>query len=77
VRTDFIEYTVDSNPHKQGRFLPGTRIPIYAPARILEDKPDFVVILPWNIRDEIIDKMRGVTEWGGRFIVPIPVPKVL
>jgi SAM-dependent methyltransferase len=77
VRTDFIDFTVDANPHKQGRFLPGTRIPIYSPARIFEDKPDYVVILPWNIQDEIIAKMSGIAEWGGRFIVPIPVPKVL
>ncbi|HEY5947374.1 MAG TPA: methyltransferase C-terminal domain-containing protein, partial [Kofleriaceae bacterium] len=77
IRTDFIDYTVDSNPHKQGRFLPGTRIPIYAPSRIAEDKPDYVVILPWNIQDEIIGKMSGIAAWGGRFIVPIPVPKVL
>ncbi|MBA3465661.1 MAG: methyltransferase domain-containing protein [Deltaproteobacteria bacterium] len=77
IRGDFLDYTVDSSPHKQGRFLPGTRLPIHAPAKILEDKPDFVLILPWNIRDEIIAQMRGISEWGGKFIVPIPVPEIV
>jgi len=72
VRTDFIDYTVDRSPHKQGRFLPGTRIPIHAPERIAETKPDYVLILPWNLRDEIAEQMAVVREWGGRFLVPIP-----
>jgi hypothetical protein len=74
VRTDLMEYTVDRSPHKQGRFLPGTHIPIYAPERILETRPDYVLILPWNLRDEVIEQMAGVRQWGGRFIVPIPTP---
>ncbi len=77
VRTDFIEYTVDRSPHKQGRFLPGTRIPIHAPERIMETRPDYVLILPWNLKEEIMEQMSGIREWGGRFVVPIPELKVL
>jgi SAM-dependent methyltransferase len=72
VRQDFIDYTVDRSPHKQGTALPGTRIPVYAPERIKETKPDFVLILPWNLQDEIMSEMACVREWGGRFVVPIP-----
>jgi SAM-dependent methyltransferase len=77
IRTDFIDFAVDISPHKQGKFLPGTRIPIYAPDRLLAERPDFVVILPWNIRDEVIAKNAQIATWGGRFIVPIPTPEVL
>jgi SAM-dependent methyltransferase len=77
VGPDMIEYTVDRSPHKQGRYLPGTRIPIHAPERILEDRPDDVVILPWNLRDEIVEQMAAVRGWGGRFVVPIPSVSVL
>ncbi len=76
VRTDFLDYTVDASPHKQGRFLPGTRIPIHAPSKILEDRPDYVLILPWNIEAEIVSKMSAVTSWGGKFVVPIPELRV-
>jgi hypothetical protein len=72
IRADFIEYTVDRNPYKQGKFLPGTHIPIYAPQKIWETKPDYVFILPWNFKDEIMSQMAGIREWGGRFVVPIP-----
>ncbi len=72
LRTDFLEYTVDRSPHKQGCFLPGTRIPIYAPDHIRETRPDYVLILPWNLRDEIAEQMRDVRDWGGAFLVPIP-----
>jgi len=72
IRTDFVKFTVDRNPYKQGRFLPGTHIPIYAPEKIFEVKPDFVLILPWNFKDEIMKQMAGIREWGGRFVVPIP-----
>ena len=72
VGRDFIEYTVDRNPYKQGRFLPGTHIPIHHPDRIRETKPDFVVILPWNLKDEIVEQIKYIREWGGRFVVPIP-----
>ena len=76
IRTDFIDYTVDRSPHKQGNFLPGSRIPIYAPERIFETKPDYVLILPWNLRDEISEQMKGVRAWGGKFVVPIPSVEV-
>ena len=72
ISKDLIEYTVDRNPYKQGRFLPGTHIPIHHPDRIRETKPDYVVILPWNLKDEIIEQLQFVREWGGRFVVPIP-----
>ncbi len=76
IRTDFLDFTVDRNPYKQGKFLPGTRIPIYHPDRIAEIKPDYVFILPWNFKDEIISQMGFIREWGGQFIVPIPEAKV-
>ncbi len=72
IGKDLIEYTVDRSPHKQGRFLPGSHIPIYHPDRIGETKPDYVVILPWNLKDEIMQQMQFIREWGGRFVVPIP-----
>ena len=76
IRTDFIEFTVDRNPHKQGLLLPGTRIPVMHPDKIFERKPDYVLILPWNLKDEIMKQMRGIDEWGGKFIIPIPQPVV-
>jgi SAM-dependent methyltransferase len=72
IGRDLIEYTVDRSPHKQGRFLPGSRIPIYHPDRIRQTKPDYIVILPWNLKDEIMQQMKFIREWGGRFVVPIP-----
>jgi SAM-dependent methyltransferase len=72
IGKDLIEYTVDRSPHKQGRFLPGSHIPIYHPDRIRETKPDYVVILPWNLKDEIMEQLQYIREWGGRFVVPIP-----
>jgi hypothetical protein len=72
IGRDLIEYTVDRSPHKQGRFLPGTHIPIYHPDRIREAKPDFVVILPWNLKSEIMKQLQYIREWGGRFVIPIP-----
>jgi hypothetical protein len=77
VRTDLIEYTVDRSPHKQGRYLPGTHIPIFAPEKIAETEPDYVVILPWNIRDEVVAQMGCVRDWGGKFVVPIPRAEIL
>jgi hypothetical protein len=76
VRTDFLDYTVDRNPHKQDHFLPGTRIPIFNPDRIQETKPDYVLILPWNLADEIMGQMRYIRRWGGRFVVPIPEVRI-
>src|SRR5208337_4309734 len=72
IGKDLIEYTVDRNPYKRGRFLPGTHIPIYHPGRIRETRPDYVVILPWNLKDEIMKQLHFIGEWGGRFVVPIP-----
>ncbi|MFZ1011511.1 MAG: class I SAM-dependent methyltransferase [Candidatus Sulfotelmatobacter sp.] len=72
IGKDFIEYTVDRSPYKQGRFLPGTHIPIYHPERIRETRPDYVLVLPWNLKDEIMQQLQFIREWGGRFVVPIP-----
>jgi SAM-dependent methyltransferase len=76
IRSDFIDYTVDRNPYKQGKFLPGTHIPIFAPEKIAETKPDYVFILPWNFKDEIIQQMAFIHEWGGQFVIPIPEVRV-
>jgi 2-polyprenyl-3-methyl-5-hydroxy-6-metoxy-1,4-benzoquinol methylase len=72
ITRDLISYTVDRSPYKQGRFLPGNHIPIFHPDRIRETKPDFVVILPWNLKDEIMQQLQYIREWGGKFVVPIP-----
>lgn len=77
IREDFIDYVVDRSPHKQGRFLPGTHLPILAPERVAETKPDYLLILPWNIRTEVMQQMAHIREWGGRFVVPIPHAQVL
>lgn len=76
IRTDFLDYTVDRNPYKHGKFLPGTHIPIYPPSKIEETKPDYVLILPWNLKDEIVEQMSFIREWGGQFLVPIPEVRV-
>ncbi|MBI4665106.1 MAG: class I SAM-dependent methyltransferase [Nitrospinae bacterium] len=76
VRRDLMEFTVDKSPHKQGMYLPGTRIPIHNPRAIGEARPDYVLILPWNIRDEIMRQMGFIREWGGKFVTPIPEVKV-
>jgi hypothetical protein len=76
IRTDFLDYTVDRSPHKQGNFLPGTHIPIHHPDRIGETQPDYVLILPWNLKDEISRQMAHIGEWGGKFVVPIPEVQV-
>jgi len=72
IRGDFIDYTVDRSPHKQNNLLPGSRIPIYAPEKIFETKPDYILILPWNLRQEIMQQLARVRAWGGKFVVPIP-----
>jgi SAM-dependent methyltransferase len=77
IRDDLIDYTVDKSPHKQGRFLPGTHLPICSPSRIRETRPDYLLILPWNLKEEIISEMAFVREWGGKFVVPIPELSVL
>ena len=76
IRTDFLDYTVDRNPYKQGKFLPGTHIPIFAPDKIRETKPDYVLILPWNLKAEIKEQVSYIRDWGGRFVVPIPEVEV-
>jgi 2-polyprenyl-3-methyl-5-hydroxy-6-metoxy-1,4-benzoquinol methylase len=77
IRDDFIDYTVDLSPHKQGLFLPGTHIAIYHPDKIKETKPDYLVILPWNLKDEIIEQMAYIREWGGQFVTLIPHVEVV
>ena len=77
VRTDFLDFTVDRSTYKQGKFLPGTHIPIEHPDRIREIRPDYVLILPWNISDEIVRQMSDVRDWGGKFVVPIPEVRVV
>lgn len=77
IRSDFIDFVVDRNPYKHGKFLPGSRIPVFPPSKISEAKPDYLLILPWNIKDEIIQQMHAIREWGGAFVVPIPEVQVL
>ena len=77
IRTDFLEFTVDRNPYKQGRFLPGTHVPIYPVERIRERRPDYILILPWNLKNEIVSQLAYAREWGAKFIVPIPTARVL
>jgi hypothetical protein len=77
IRTDFLDYVVDRSPHKQGKFLPGTHIPIFAPEKIAETRPDFVLILPWNLTSEVVEQLAYIREWGGRFVRPVPVLEVL
>lgn len=76
IRTDFIDFTVDRNPYKHGRFLPGTHIPILPPDALREARPDYVFILPWNLKDEIMKQLAFIREWGGKFVVPIPETRV-
>lgn len=77
IRTDLLAFTVDRNPFKHGKYLPGTHIPIYPPEKIVETRPDYLLILPWNLRDEIVSQMAFVREWGGQFIVPIPQVEII
>ena len=72
IRPDLLAYTVDRNPYKHGRFLPGSRIPVHPPERIAETKPDFILILPWNLKNEIMQQMADIADWGGQFVVLIP-----
>jgi len=77
IRTDFLDYTVDRNPYKQGKYLPGTHIPICPPGKIAETKPDYVLILPWNLKDEIMAQLAYIRDWGARFVVPIPEVSII
>ena len=74
---DFIDYVVDRSPHKQGRYLPGVRLPIYPPEHTRETKPNLMLVLPWNLADEIVEQMSFVRDWGCRVVLPIPEVKVL
>jgi SAM-dependent methyltransferase len=76
IRTDFLDYTVDRSPYKQGSCLPGSRIPVLPPETIRETRPDYVLILPWNLKDEIVAQLAFIREWGGKFIIPIPTVEV-
>ena len=77
IRSDFLDYVVDRSPQKQGRFLPGTRLPVYAPQHVAETRPGYLLILPWNIRSEIMQQMAHIRGWGGRFVVAIPRLEVI
>jgi hypothetical protein len=77
IRSDLLAYTVDRNPYKHGRYLPGTHIPIFPPDWIRETRPDLVLVLPWNLREEIVEQLGYIREWGGQFIIPIPQPTVI
>lgn len=77
ISTDLVSFVVDRNPHKQGHSLPGSRLPICPPERVFEAKPDYLLILPWNIKEEIMATMAGIRKWGGRFVVPIPKVEVM
>ena len=72
IRSDFLDYTVDRNTYKQGKFTPGTRIPIYPPEQIRETKPEYLFILPWNLKEEITAQLQNIRQWGGRFVIAIP-----
>jgi SAM-dependent methyltransferase len=76
IRSDLLPYTVDRSPHKQGNFLPGTRIPILSPDRLVDDQPDFILVLPWNLREEITKQLSYVADWGGRLVFPIPTLEI-
>jgi SAM-dependent methyltransferase len=77
IRTDFLDYTVDRNPYKHGKFLPGTGIPIFPPDHIEQTKPNYVLILPWNLKDEIVTQLKYIRSWGGQFVIPIPTVQVI
>ncbi len=77
IRTDFLDYLVDRNPYKHGRFAPGTHIPIFPPERLAETRPDYILILPWNLKDEIAKQLRYTREWGAKLVVPIPELEIL
>lgn len=77
IRRDFLDYTVDRSPHKQGRYLPGTHIPIFPPERLAETRPDLILLLAWNLRDEVLRQTAFVRDWGARYIVPIPAVEVV
>jgi hypothetical protein len=72
IKKDLIQFVVDASPYKQGKFLPGSRIPVVSESKIKDIKPDFILILPWNIKDEIIKQLNYIRSWSGKFVIPIP-----
>jgi hypothetical protein len=76
IGPEFLQFTVDRSPHKQGLYLPGTHIPILPPDAVTNAKPDFLFVLPWNLREEIVEQMAGIRAWGGKFVVPIPALEI-
>jgi hypothetical protein len=76
IRADLVSYTVDRSPFKQGKFLPGTHIPIFSPEKLAETRPDYILVLPWNLRDEISEQLEYVRSWGGRLVFPIPTLEI-
>lgn len=77
IRQDFLDYVVDRSPHKQGKYLPGTHISICEPQKVFETRPDYLLILPWNLRDEVMEQMSHIRAWGGKFVIPIPQVEVI
>jgi hypothetical protein len=77
IKSELLKFTVDRSPHKQGLFLPGSQIPIKHPEMIRKEKPDYLLILPWNIKDEIMEQMSFIKDWGGKFVVPIPQVEII
>ena len=72
VRGDLLSWVVDANPHKQGKFLPGSRIPVVSPERIAVERPDYLLVLPWNLLDEVMQQQARIRDWGGQFVVAVP-----
>jgi hypothetical protein len=77
VGPELVAFTVDRSPYKQGKLLPGTRIPVRAPEAVAEAKPDYLLILPWNLQDEIMEQMAAIRDWGGQFVVPVPTTRIV
>ncbi len=77
IKSDFLDYTVDLSPHKQGLYLPGSRLPVHAPEAIFETKPDYLLVLPWNLEEEIVTQMAAIRDWGGKFVIPIPEVRIV
>nr|MCU0323539.1 hypothetical protein [Chitinophagaceae bacterium] len=77
IKTDLIDFVVDANPHKQNKFLPGSHIPVVAEKVLQETKPDYIIIFPWNIKDEIVEQLKYVRDWGGQFVIAIPELQIL